>query len=79
VRDSVGCIITRLLVSGVKLKPAQQKGINMTQEQVLLRIRTAVNIITGDDGHTGEKVLDTFVRLCEMTEEEYQKEVEYYG
>ncbi len=51
----------------------------MTQEQVLLRIRTAVNIITGDDGHTGEKVLDTFVRLCEMTEEEYQKEVEYYG
>ena len=51
----------------------------MTQEQVLLRIRTAVNIATGDDGHTGEKELDIFVKLCEMTEEEYKKEVEYYG
>ena len=52
---------------------------NMTQEQVLLRIRTAVNIATGDDGHTGEKVLDIFVKLCGMTDKEYQKEVEYYG
>tara|TARA_R100001163_G_scaffold2079_1_gene3275 strand:+ start:182 stop:337 length:156 start_codon:yes stop_codon:yes gene_type:complete len=51
----------------------------MTQEQVLLRIKTAVNIATGDDGTTGEKVLDIFVRLCEMTEKEYQKEVKYYG
>jgi len=51
----------------------------MTQEQVLLRIRTAVNIATGDDGHTGEKVLDIFVKLCGMTDKEYQKEVEYYG
>ena len=51
----------------------------MTQEQVLLRIRTAVNIATGDDGHTGEKVLDIFVMLCKMTEKEYQKEVKYYG
>ena len=45
----------------------------MTQEQVLLRIRTAVNIATGDDGHTGEKVLDIFVKLCEMTEENIRK------
>jgi hypothetical protein len=51
----------------------------MTQEQVLLRIRTAVNIATGDDGHTGDKVLDIFCKLCEITEKEYQKEVEYYG
>ena len=51
----------------------------MTQEQLLLRIRTAVNIATGDDAHTGEKVLDIFIKLCKMTEEEYQKEVEYYG
>ena len=36
----------------------------MTQEQVLLRIKTAVNIAPGDDGTTGEKVLDIFVRLC---------------
>ena len=51
----------------------------MTQEQLLLRIKTAVNIATGDDGHTGERVLDIFIKLCMMTEEEYQKEVEYYG
>ena len=51
----------------------------MTQEQVLLRIRTAVNIATGDDGQTAEKELDIFVRLCEKTEKEYQKEVKYYG
>ena len=51
----------------------------MTQEQVLLRIRTAINIATGDDGHTRDRVLDIFCKLCEMTEKEYQKEVEYYG
>ena len=51
----------------------------MTQKQVLERIRTAVNIATGDDGHTGEEVLDIFIKLCKMTEKEYQKEVEYYG
>mgnify|MGYP003117884380 CR=1 FL=1 len=51
----------------------------MTHKQILLRIKTAVNIATGDDGHTGEKVLDIFVKLCEMTEEQYKKEVKYYG
>tara|TARA_R100001443_G_scaffold84287_1_gene90967 strand:+ start:141 stop:296 length:156 start_codon:yes stop_codon:yes gene_type:complete len=51
----------------------------MTQKQVLERIRTAVNIATGDDGHTGEKVLDIFVTLCKMTEKEYKKQVKYYG
>jgi len=51
----------------------------MTEKQVLERIRTAVNIATGDDGHTGERVLDIFVMLCKMTEKEYKKEVENYG
>ena len=51
----------------------------MTQKQVLERIRTAVNIATGDDGHTGEKVLDIFVMLCKMTEKEYKQQVKYYG
>ena len=46
----------------------------MTEKQVLERKRTAVNIATGDDGHTGERVLDIFVMLCKMTEKEYKKE-----
>ena len=68
-----------LTLPELALQHITKKGINMTQEQVLLRIRTAVNIATGDDGHTGEKVLDIFVRLCEMTEKEYQRDVKYYG
>ena len=49
----------------------------MTQKQVLERIRTEVNIATGDDGHTGEKVLDIFVMLCKMTEKEYKIAIDW--
>jgi|TARA_R100000654_G_scaffold619_1_gene2410 hypothetical protein len=51
----------------------------LSELDILKRIVTAVNIITGDDGRQAERVLDTFVRLCKMSEQEYKRQVEFYG
>ncbi len=45
----------------------------------MLRIKTAVNIATGDDGHQAEKVIDIFTELCHMSEKEYQEQVKHFG
>tara|TARA_R100001163_G_scaffold19754_1_gene17267 strand:+ start:53 stop:253 length:201 start_codon:yes stop_codon:yes gene_type:complete len=51
----------------------------LSESDIIKRIRTAVNIATGDDGHQAERVLDIFVMLCKMSEKEYKKEVKFYG
>jgi hypothetical protein len=51
----------------------------LTESDIIKRIRTAVNIATGDDGHQAERVLDIFIMLCKMSEKEYKKEVKFYG
>ena len=51
----------------------------LSELDILKRIKTAVNIATGDDGHQAERVLDIFVMLCKMSEKEYKKEVKFYG
>ena len=51
----------------------------LTESDIIKRIRTAVNIATGDDGHQAERVLDIFVMLCKMSEKEYKNEVKFYG
>ena len=51
----------------------------LTELDIIKRIRTAVNITTGDDGHQAERVLDTFIMLCKMSEQEYKKQVKFYG
>jgi len=51
----------------------------LNELDIMLRIKTAVNIATGDDGHQAEKVIDIFTELCSMSEKEYKKQVKYYG
>ena len=51
----------------------------LSELDIIKRIKTAVNIATGDDGHHAERVLDIFVMLCKMSEKEYKNEVKFYG
>ena len=51
----------------------------LSELDIINRIRTAVNIATGDDGGQAKEVLDIFVELCSMSEQEYKKQVKYYG
>jgi hypothetical protein len=51
----------------------------LSELDIMLRIKTAVNIATGDDGHQAKKVIDIFTELCSMNEKEYKKQVKYYG
>ena len=38
-------------------------------DQIIDRICTAVNIVTGDDGHRAKQTLETFLQLgCDMVE-----------
>ena len=57
----------------------KRKKNKLTELDIIKRIRTAVNIATGDDGHQAERVLDIFVMLCKMSEKEYKNEVKFYG
>ena len=41
--------------------------------EVIDRIRTAVNIATGDDGSKSKEVLETFRQLCLMDQKQYAK------
>ena len=79
--------ISRLLVSGFKTQTSitierytmkKQKNA-LSFDQIIDRICTAVNIVTGDDGHRAKQTLETFLQLVRMTEEEYKKQTKYYG
>ena len=43
------------------------------------KLRTAINIQTGDDGHQAEKIIEILELLEKMTLEEYRKEQKFYG
>ena len=58
--------------------PKKQEN-TLSFDQMVDRICTAVNIVTGDDGHRAKETLETFLQLVRMTEEEYKKQVKYYG
>jgi len=45
----------------------------------LAKIRTAVNICTGDDGHQANEVLETLKVLLKMDDDEYYEQVQNYG
>ena len=57
--------------------PKQENTLSF--DQIVDRICTAVNIVSGDDGHRAKETLETFLQLVRMTEEEYKKQVKYYG
>ena len=51
----------------------------LSELDILKRIKTAVNIATGDDGSQAVKVIDIFTDLCLMSEKDYNKQVKFYG
>ena len=40
---------------------------------------TAVNIVTGDDGHRSQEAVKTFLELLKMEDKDYNKQQKYYG
>tara|TARA_R110002074_G_C12335419_1_gene648261 strand:- start:554 stop:715 length:162 start_codon:yes stop_codon:yes gene_type:complete len=47
--------------------------------EVIMRVVTAINIETGDDGTKSKKIVDTLFVLLKMSKKEYEKQVKYYG
>ena len=45
----------------------------------LAKVRTAVNICTGDDGHRAGQVVETLQQLLKMTDDEYHEMVQNFG
>ena len=51
----------------------------ITINQAVERMITAVNIVTGDDGHRSQETVRTFLELLKMNDKEYNKQQRYYG
>ena len=51
----------------------------ITINQAVERMITAVNIVTGDDGHRSQEAVRTFLELLKMSDKEYNKQQRYYG
>ncbi len=51
----------------------------ITINQAVERMITAVNIVTGDDGHRSQEAVKTFLELLKMNDKEYNKQQRYYG
>ncbi len=47
--------------------------------EIMLRLVTAINMETGDDGTKAKKIIDRLFVLLKMDEKEYKKQVKYYG
>jgi len=43
------------------------------------RMITAVNIVTGDDGHRSQEAVRTFLELLKMNKKDYAKQQKFYG
>ena len=43
------------------------------------RMITAVNIVTGDDGHRSQEAVRTFLELLKMDQKNYAKQQKFYG
>ena len=51
----------------------------ITINKAVERMITAVNIVTGDDGHRSREAVKTFLELLKMEDEPYKKQQKYYG
>ena len=51
----------------------------LTFDEVMARVVTAINIQTGDDGHTAKKTIEILFQLLKMNKKEYARQVKYYG
>ena len=58
---------------------------NMTDKKTITisdaveRMITAVNIVTGDDGHRSQEAVRTFLELLKMDQKNYAKQQKFYG
>ena len=48
-------------------------------DEVMMRLVTAINIETGDDGTRAKQIVDTLFKLLKMSKKEYEEQVKYYG
>ena len=51
----------------------------ITINKAVERMITAVNIVTGDDGHRSQEAVRTFIELLKMEDKDYAKQQQYYG
>ena len=51
----------------------------ITINKAVERMITAVNIVTGDDGHRSQEAVKTFLELLKMEDKDYNKQQIYYG
>ena len=51
----------------------------ITISDAVERMITAVNIVTGDDGHRSQEAVRTFLDLLKMNKEDYAKQQKFYG
>ena len=51
----------------------------ITISKAVERMITAINIVSGDDGHRSHEAVKTFVELLKMEEKDYAKQQQYYG
>ena len=62
---------------GLNRKDNMQKTITISK--AVERMITAVNIVTGDDGHRSQEAVKTFLELLKMQDKDYNKQQKYYG
>ena len=51
----------------------------ITISDAVERMITAVNIVTGDDGHRSQEAVKTFLELLKMDQKNYAKQQKFYG
>jgi|TARA_R100001079_G_scaffold47210_1_gene24085 DNA topoisomerase VI subunit B len=66
-----------MVSSRINRKDNMQKTI--TINKAVERMITAVNIVTGDDGHRSQEAVRTFIELLKMEDKDYAKQQQYYG
>ena len=65
-------------------KEVHSQATNVTASPITInkaveRMITAVNIVTGDDGHRSQEAVKTFIELLKMEEKDYAKQQQFYG
>ena len=67
------------IVPYINRKENMNDNKTITINQAVERMITAVNIVTGDDGHRSQEAVRTFLELLKMSDKEYNKQQRYYG
>ena len=51
----------------------------ITIAEAVERMITAINIVTGDDGHRAKETVGTFIELLKMSKKKYAEQQKFYG